>query len=278
MKHETATPAAPPPSPVATARPVALAGSPSDWVLAFQETQRQTAEAHAVYQRAMAESHSSFLRVAESGMLGLTAMVTGQPLSVPAPQPAREMAPRIRPRAAGARLGPGSGSGAGSGSLACRLRRRGAEAVRGPVRVARRPAGRRAASLPPRSPSRVSAPVAKRTDIDLQALMLSVVAEKTGYPADMLNLAMDLEGDLGIDSIKRVEILSAVADQAPELRSVDMGHMGSLRTLGAIVEYMKSLGPQDAAAPATGGGVSDVDLQALMLRSWRRRRATRPTC
>ncbi len=99
--------------------------------------------------------------------------------------------------------------------------------------------------------------------------MLSVVAEKTGYPADMLNLAMDLEGDLGIDSIKRVEILSAVADQAPELRSVDMGHMGSLRTLGAIVEYMKSLGPQDATAPAAPVAprpvASVVDLQALML-------------
>ncbi len=75
------------------------------------------------------------------------------------------------------------------------------------------------------------------------------MAEKTGYPADMLNLGMDLEGDLGIDSIKRVEILSAVADQAPELRSVDMGHMGSLRTLGAIVEYMKGIG-EPAAVPA----------------------------
>ncbi len=107
LKHETATPAAPPPSPAATSRPVTLAGSPSEWVLAFQETQRQTAEAHAVYQRAMAESHSSFLRVAESGMLGLTAMVTGQPLSVPAPQPARETAPRMprsRHRPPGPRL------------------------------------------------------------------------------------------------------------------------------------------------------------------------------
>ena len=70
----------PPSSSVAPVRP--LAGAPSDWVLAFQETQRQTAEAHAVYQRAMAESHSSFLRVAESGMLGLTAMVTGQTITV----------------------------------------------------------------------------------------------------------------------------------------------------------------------------------------------------
>ena len=105
-------------------------------------------------------------------------------------------------------------------------------------------------SLGPQDTAFPAAGQAAVSDVDLQALMLEVVAEKTGYPADMLNLGMDLEGDLGIDSIKRVEILSAVADQAPELRSVDMGHMGSLRTLGAIVEYMKGLGQPGLAAPA----------------------------
>ncbi len=32
------------------------------------------------------------------------------------------------------------------------------------------------------------------------------MSERTGYPAEMLGLDADLEGDLGIDSIKRVEI------------------------------------------------------------------------
>ena len=108
--------------------------------------------------------------------------------------------------------------------------------------------------LAPQQPAAPPAKSAATSDADLVALMLAVVAEKTGYPADMLNLGMDLEGDLGIDSIKRVEILSAVADQVPELRSVDMGHMGSLRTLGAIVDYMKGVGQPGAAsvaAPAT---------------------------
>ncbi|MFO0659219.1 MAG: phosphopantetheine-binding protein [Polyangiaceae bacterium] len=39
--------------------------------------------------------------------------------------------------------------------------------------------------------------------------MLTIVAEKTGYPAEMLGADMELEADLGIDSIKRVEILAA---------------------------------------------------------------------
>ena len=51
----------------------------------------------------------------------------------------------------------------------------------------------------------------------LMQIMMAVVSEKTGYPQEMLELGMDIESDLGIDSIKRVEILGAVQDRAPEL-------------------------------------------------------------
>ncbi|MGH1348428.1 MAG: phosphopantetheine-binding protein, partial [Nannocystales bacterium] len=46
--------------------------------------------------------------------------------------------------------------------------------------------------------------------VDLHAIMTAVVSEKTGYPTEMLSPEMNLEADLGIDAIKRVEILSAV--------------------------------------------------------------------
>ena len=45
---------------------------------------------------------------------------------------------------------------------------------------------------------------------------MAIVAEKTGYPAEMLEPAMRLDADLGIDSIKRVEILSALQEQLPD--------------------------------------------------------------
>ncbi|HEX5757395.1 MAG TPA: SDR family oxidoreductase, partial [Arenimonas sp.] len=66
-----------------------------------------------------------------------------------------------------------------------------------------------------------------------------IVAEKTGYPVDMLNLSMDLEGDLGIDSIKRVEILAAVEERAAGLPKIDRSAMSALHTLGEIVAYLK---------------------------------------
>src|SRR5690606_25136299 len=97
--------------------------------------------------------------------------------------------------------------------------------------------------------------------VDLEALMLAVVADKTGYPEAMLELSMDMEAELGIDSIKRVEILAAVQEQAPGLPEIDAGHMGTLRTLGEIVAYMQSLlGPP---RPAASQAAPSVDLEGL---------------
>merc|ERR1712098_556327 len=55
--------------------------------------------------------------------------------------------------------------------------------------------------------------------------VMGTVSEKTGYPSGMLELSMDLEADLGIDSIKRVEILGSLQDQLPglpEIRGEDL--------------------------------------------------------
>ncbi len=46
-------------------------------------------------------------------------------------------------------------------------------------------------------------------DAAVHAALVEVVAEKTGYPAEVLEPGMQLDADLGIDSIKRVEILAA---------------------------------------------------------------------
>ena len=74
--------------------------------------------------------------------------------------------------------------------------------------------------------------------VDVTSLLLAVVADKTGYPPEMLNLSMDLEADLGVDSIKRVEILSAMRERAPDLPEVDAGELASLQTLAQIVAHL----------------------------------------
>ena len=76
---------------------------------------------------------------------------------------------------------------------------------------------------------------------DIEKVMLSVVADKTGYPTEMLELSMDMEADLGIDSIKRVEILGAVQDQITDLPELDAEQLSQMRTLAEIVNYMHSV-------------------------------------
>lgn len=73
---------------------------------------------------------------------------------------------------------------------------------------------------------------------ELQQALLQIVSEKTGYPVETLELDMDMEADLGIDSIKRVEILGAVQAQFPELPSLDTSTLAELSTLGQIIEQM----------------------------------------
>lgn len=43
-----------------------------------------------------------------------------------------------------------------------------------------------------------------------KAILLAIVSERTGYPLDMLDMDMDLEADLSIDSIKRAEIVNSL--------------------------------------------------------------------
>jgi acyl carrier protein len=78
-------------------------------------------------------------------------------------------------------------------------------------------------------------------DVDkLTASLLQVVSEKTGYPTEMLELNMDMEADLGIDSIKRVEIFGALTKQHPEMSDINPNELTELRTLAEIVSYVSS--------------------------------------
>jgi len=109
-----------------------------------------------------------------------------------------------------------------------------------------------AVSTPVVEPQIAQAPAATS---DLSDAMLVIVSEKTGYPVEMLELDMDMEADLGIDSIKRVEILGAMQEQHPELPEVNPNELAELRTLREIVEHMQGAGAgaEKKADPAVAG-------------------------
>ncbi len=73
---------------------------------------------------------------------------------------------------------------------------------------------------------------------EIENNLLETVSHLTGYPREMLGLDMDIESDLGIDSIKRVEIFSSLEEKLTNIQSVSPEIMGSLKTLRQIAEYL----------------------------------------
>ena len=55
------------------------------------------------------------------------------------------------------------------------------------------------------------APVASETG-DIQPKLIGVVVKHTGYPEDFIEMDQDLEGELGIDTVKQAEIMGDVRD------------------------------------------------------------------
>ncbi len=81
---------------------------------------------------------------------------------------------------------------------------------------------------------------------ELIAKFMEIVSERTGYPADMLDLSLDMEADLGIDSIKRVEILSNFRKLLPESTQQNLEgsveKLAAIKTLQGIIDWIRELG------------------------------------
>jgi len=107
---------------------------------------------------------------------------------------------------------------------------------------------------------------ASAPDVDFEAMLMEVVSEKTGYPVEMLELDMELEAGLGIDSIKRVEILSSLQDQLPHLADVDTAELAALNTLGEVLEFARGSAPSaDTPLESAQPVASNIDFEALLM-------------
>lgn len=93
----------------------------------------------------------------------------------------------------------------------------------------------------PAPPEAAPPPAPAPTDpARLKSVLLGLVSAKTGYPQEMLDLNANLEADLGIDSIKRVEILGAFNRETKLLDAKDIEQVSSLKTLGAMLDFFQA--------------------------------------
>ncbi len=104
----------------------------------------------------------------------------------------------------------------------------------------------------PPAPSDI--PPSDRPNKTVGHVLLETVSEKTGYPRDILHLDMELDADLGIDSIKRVEILSVLQERHPHLPVLNPEDLGAIRTLNDIVRALTVTDPDPSTAVSAHTG------------------------
>ena len=143
------------------------------------------------------------------------------------------------------------------------------------------PAAARRCGRPPRRPRLRVDPVV--------AEVLSVVSEKTGYPQEMLDLDLDLEADLGVDTVKQAEVFAAIRETFAIERD-DSLQLRDYPTLTHVVGFVRDRGtnlpaaappaaaPAAAAAPPWRPRLGWTRWWPRCCRWCRRRPATRRRC
>lgn len=91
---------------------------------------------------------------------------------------------------------------------------------------------------------------------EFSAELLRAVSERTGYPVDMLDMDAHMEADLGIDSIKRIEIFSGLTQRHSLVGERDeetmIEELSGFKTLREVVTWYTQLLDPAHALPAGG--------------------------
>ena len=80
--------------------------------------------------------------------------------------------------------------------------------------------------------------------------MVAIVAEMTGYPAELLDLDLDLEADLGVDTVKQAEVFAAVRERFGVERD-DTLQLRDFPTLAHVIGWVRDT---DRHRPAQRAG------------------------
>ncbi|MBL8154915.1 MAG: acyltransferase domain-containing protein, partial [Anaerolineae bacterium] len=104
-----------------------------------------------------------------------------------------------------------------------------------PVAVAPAPS----ASAP--APAPVSLSTAPTAD-PVVAQVLEIVSKATGYPSDMLDLDLDLEADLGVDTVKQAETFAAIRNAFDIPRRDDL-KLRDYTTLAKVIGFVREMRP-----------------------------------
>ena len=89
-------------------------------------------------------------------------------------------------------------------------------------------------------------------------------AERTGYPLELIEADLDLEADLGIDSVKRVEVVGHVGEVlGVDVKELDFSQALSVSDIAEVLVGSKNVEVVDAQR--TEAGASDAQLDSVTI-------------
>ena len=102
-------------------------------------------------------------------------------------------------------------------------------------------------------PAPATAPASANAAAEAMAKIKEIIAEQTGYTTDMLEDTLDLEADLGIDTVKQVEIFAKAAGYFGFPVPEDL-KLRDLNTIAKLADYISDkVGPGEPPTPPTSG-------------------------
>ena len=118
-------------------------------------------------------------------------------------------------------------------------------------------------------------------DTDIHSVVLNVIGERTGYPASMIEDELDLESDLGIDSIKRLEIAGDLIRECgldtETIDETDLEGLSKSRTVASMTEWLEARSTKTATPPSDEIGASDTTTESGVVEAQPFRFELRPT-
>ena len=101
-------------------------------------------------------------------------------------------------------------------------------------------------------------PASQVEDAGMTATVIQVVVDHTGYPADFVELDQDLEGELGIDTVKQAEIMADIREKFSLPLDEDFV-LADYPTLSHMIGYIQRMtGGRDAPSPAPTAAVQPM--------------------
>ena len=72
---------------------------------------------------------------------------------------------------------------------------------------------------------------------EVKEYVLAAVSEKTGYPSEMLDTDLDLEADLGVDTVKQAELFATIRQHYDIPRREDL-RLSEYNTLAKVIQFV----------------------------------------